>query len=129
MSEATMEFTTSGGATVRRTNQDATLCFPGEADVRNCDDLHALSRQLLDEGLRSLVLDLSDCHFCDSSGINVILRAYVRARKVGTLLSVRLPEQGMVRRTCSIAGVTRMIPVEFVSTEPEGAPAVRRPGR
>ncbi|MBB4773503.1 STAS domain-containing protein [Actinomadura livida] len=129
MSEATMEFTTSGGATVRRTDQDATLLFPVEADVRNCADLHALSRQLLDEGISSLVLDLTDCQFCDSSGLNVILRTYVLAKTAGIRLSIRLPEHGMVRRTCSIAGVTRMIPVELAGTPPEGDPAVRRLSR
>ncbi|GAA0563713.1 STAS domain-containing protein [Actinomadura welshii] len=124
-----MEFTTSGGATVRRTDQDATLLFPVEADVRNCADLHALSRQLLDEGISSLVLDLTDCQFCDSSGLNVILRTYVLAKTAGIRLSIRLPEHGMVRRTCSIAGVTRMIPVELAGTPPEGDPAVRRLSR
>jgi anti-anti-sigma factor len=124
-----MEFSTSGGATVRRTGQDATLLFPVEADVRNCADLHALSRQLLDEGIRSLILDLTDCQFCDSSGLNVILRTYVQAKTAGVRLSIRLPEHGMVRRTCSIAGVTRMIPVELAGTPPEGDPVVRRLSR
>ncbi|XRQ12101.1 STAS domain-containing protein [Actinomadura welshii] len=124
-----MESSTSGGAIIWRTDLDATLHFPGEADVRNCDDLHAMSRELLDEGLRSLVLDLTQCEFCDSSGLNVILRTYVRAKTVGTRLSVRLPEHGMVRRTCSIAGVTRMIPVEFAGTAPDGPPAGRRLSR
>jgi len=124
-----MEFSTSGGATVRRRGQDATLLFPGEADVRNCDELHALSRKLLDDGVVSLTLDLSDCHFCDSSGLNVILRTYVQARSIGTKLSIRLPEHGMVRRTCAIAGVTKMIPVEFADGPRARNPAVRRVNR
>lgn len=124
-----MEFSTSGGATVRRTGKDVTLLFPGEADVRNCDDLHALSRRLLDEGIVSLILDLSDCRFCDSSGLNVILRTYVQARTVGTRLSIRLPEHGMVRRTCAIAGVTRMIPVEVSDGPRPGDPPARRHSR
>ncbi|MGP4024014.1 STAS domain-containing protein [Actinomadura sp. 3N407] len=128
MGEATMEFTTSGGAIVQRTAQNAILLFPEEADVRNCDDLHTASRRLLDEGLRSLVLDLTDCHFCDSSGVNVILRTYVRAKTVGTRMSIRLPEQGMVRRTCSITGVTRMMPVELAGPPPAGDPPARRLG-
>lgn len=121
-----MEFTTLGGATVQRTNQNAILLFPEEADVRNCDDLHTASRRLLDEGVLSLILDLTGCHFCDSSGLNVILRTYVRAKTVGTRLSIRLPEQGMVRRTCSIAGVTRMIPVELAGPPSAEDPAARR---
>ncbi|TDC69573.1 anti-sigma factor antagonist [Actinomadura sp. GC306] len=129
MSEATMEFTTSGGATVRRTGQDATLLFPAEADVRNCAELHALSRQLLDEGVGALILDLTDCTFCDSSGLNVILRTCVLAKAAGIRLSIRLPEHGMVRRTCSIAGVTKLIPVELAGPPAEGDPVVRRLSR
>lgn len=61
------------------------ITAPEEIDVTNAAGLRAA---LLDagghpEGNGTLVLDMSRTRFCDSSGVNVLVRAHERARAEG----------------------------------------------
>ena len=90
--------------------EPAVVSFPDEVDLSNGDALLADALRLLREGAAGLVMDLGGCSFCDSSGPNAIFRAKVRADAIGVPMAVVLPETGIVRRICDIAGVTRRIP-------------------
>ncbi|MQY04692.1 STAS domain-containing protein [Actinomadura macrotermitis] len=103
---------------VERTADAAVLYFPPEVDLANADDLRSGALRLLNRGVPALVMDLIGCRFCDSSGVNVILRAHIRAKALGTPLYVRLPATGLVRRICDIAGVTRLVPLADHSASP-----------
>ncbi len=61
---------------------------------------------------RELVVDMSGVTFCDSGGLNVIIRAHLRAREVGTALHLLCPTAqvaALFRRT-GVAGVLRVSP-------------------
>jgi anti-sigma B factor antagonist len=51
-------------------------------------DLRAKMREIVDEGVRDLVIDLSDVRMVDSSGIGLLISAYNSLRKVGGRLAV-----------------------------------------
>jgi anti-anti-sigma factor len=90
----------------------AVLVFPTEVDISNADLIRTRCLRLLNEGVRRVVLDLTRCEFCDSTGVNVIFRCHIRALAAGIDLSVRLPPTGLVRRICHVTGVIRVVPVD-----------------
>jgi anti-anti-sigma factor len=90
----------------------AVLVFPTEVDSGNSELVRTRCLQLVNEGVHRVVLDLTKCEFCDSTGVNVIFRCHIRARAAGVDLSVRLPRLGLVRRICHVTGVTRVVPLE-----------------
>jgi anti-anti-sigma factor len=90
----------------------AVVVFPAEVDIGNADALRVRCLQLLNEDVRRVVLDLTRCEFCDSTGVNIIFRCHIRARAAGIDLSVRLPPVGLVRRICHITGVIRAVPLD-----------------
>jgi len=88
---------------------------PEEIDVTNAA---ALRRALLTASARgrgTLVVDMSGTQFCDSSGINVLVRAHERAKADGGELLLVLPAT-TVLRVFRITGIDRVIP-NFSSLE------------
>ncbi|MFC5750999.1 STAS domain-containing protein [Actinomadura rugatobispora] len=118
-----------GAARIPEIKNPAVVRFPAEVDLSNGDLILEEALRLLREGVPGLVMDLGGCTFCDSSGPNAIFRAKVRADAAGVPLAVVVPETGVVRRICDIAGVTRRIPVapDLESALAEIAVAARRP--
>ncbi|WP_067491224.1 STAS domain-containing protein [Actinomadura hibisca] len=84
--------------------------FPQEIDLANAPLIRSRLLRLLEERPAGLVLDMSGTHFCDSSGIEVIFRAHVRASRAGLRLHLVLPPPGPARTACAITGVTRVVP-------------------
>ncbi|MFG2091573.1 MULTISPECIES: STAS domain-containing protein [unclassified Spirillospora] len=97
--------------TAVRPERATVLVFPDQVDIANAPALRARVLQLLNQGTRSLELDLTQCSFCDSSGVDVILRSHLRATALGAHLAIRLPPTGVVARVCQITGVTRAVTV------------------
>ncbi|MBE1537206.1 STAS domain-containing protein [Actinomadura algeriensis] len=93
------------------TEAHGTLTFPAEVDLGNGEAIHRQAVALLDSGVPALIIDLSDCAFCDSSGLNVILRSQVRATELGVPMWVVLPSRGIVRRISEIAGLQRRVAI------------------
>ncbi|MEE1824204.1 STAS domain-containing protein [Streptomyces sp. BE20] len=95
---------------------DLVLDAVGELDQDTGPLLNAAVNSALDttSGLRELVVDMSRVAFCDSSGLNALIRAYQKAREAGMelrLLSPTAPVAALLRRT----GVDRVL---RVSTDP-----------
>ena len=73
-------------------------------------------RQKADEAIRAyvpqrLVLDMSGVSFMDSSGIGLIMGRHVRMQEVGGKLSVREPNERIVK-IFELAGLTRIVSIE-----------------
>jgi anti-sigma B factor antagonist len=51
-------------------------------------ELRSKMRGIVEEGVRELVVDLTDVHMVDSSGIGLLISAYNSLRKVGGQLAV-----------------------------------------
>jgi anti-sigma B factor antagonist len=69
---------------------DKAVLQPGRSDIvaASIPELRAKMREAVAEGVRELVLDLTDVHMVDSSGIGLLISAYNSLRKVGGKLSV-----------------------------------------
>ena len=88
------------GATVVRVS--------GEVDLATVSELE---RELAASvRVQSLVVDLTDCTFLDSSGVRVLLAAAAQAEAAGERFSL-VADEGGVRRTLDIAAVPDRVPV------------------
>jgi anti-sigma B factor antagonist len=83
---------------------------PAEIDVTNAAQLGDALRSCADAGNGSLVVDMSTTTFCDSAGVEQLVRAHRRAEAVDG--EVRLVIGVVtVMRILAIIGVDRIMPV------------------
>src|SRR5688572_29559361 len=84
------------------------LTVSGELAGNGAERLLTRLDRLLDQGHRSVALDLSAVTFCDSSGISALVRGHARASaSAGRLrLSAASPQ---VTRVLEVSGLARML--------------------
>ncbi|MBT2470039.1 anti-sigma factor antagonist [Streptomyces sp. ISL-66] len=85
----------------------------GEMDITRVSEvraalLHAVTRA---DGPLDIVVDLSGLTFCDSSGLNVLLRARLEAVESGHTLRLAAPNPQMVR-LLELTGALGLFPVD-----------------
>lgn len=80
------------------------LAARGEIDADSCGELDRTLDEVLHEGARFVVLDLSDVEFLDSSGLRTVLRAEQQLQASGGELVVR-GMSGAVERVLEITGL------------------------
>jgi anti-anti-sigma factor len=97
----------------------------GELDIRTCERLELVAGELVDgelldgelvdgellDGCRTIVLDLSELTFCDSTGLAGLVRLHKRARAAGGSLVLRAPVQRL-RKLLTVTGLVRLFVVE-----------------
>ena len=91
----------------------AVLRVSGEMDLVTSALLRERVHHVVADGRRSLVLDLSDVVFCDSSGVGVLIATRRLMRSCRGRLRVVLPARGAeegshVNRVLSALGVRRL---------------------
>ncbi|MCX3058546.1 STAS domain-containing protein [Streptomyces beihaiensis] len=94
----------------------AVVRVSGEMDLVTSPALRQQVHDAVAEGRRSLVLDLSDVLFCDSSGVGVLIAARRLIRSCQGRLRLILPAQGAVdgshvNRVLGALGVRRLFDV------------------
>ncbi|MET8407477.1 STAS domain-containing protein [Streptomyces sp. NPDC005195] len=94
----------------------AVLRVSGEMDLATSPVLRQRVRDAVAEGRRSLVLDLSEVLFCDSSGVGVLIATRRLVRSCQGRLRLILPAQGAadgshVNRVLAALGVRRLFDV------------------
>ncbi|MGP4086557.1 STAS domain-containing protein [Streptomyces sp. KR55] len=94
----------------------AVLQVSGELDLVTSPVLRQRVHDLVAEGRHSLVLDLSEVWFCDSSGVGVLIAARRLLRSCQGRLRLILPAQGAadgshVNRVLGALGVRRLFDV------------------
>ncbi len=90
--------------------QVAVISLPGEIDISNADRVREDLLSIVNRGATLLVVDMSATTFCDSAGINAMVRAFKRATANGT--GMRLVVTGpAVLRVFAITGVDHLIDV------------------
>ena len=80
----------------------ALVSLAGELDLTVGPLLDAAVSQVLDDGLRCVLLDLDALRFCDSSGLSALLRASRRVREAGgtcVVAAARGPVQRLLELT------------------------------
>ncbi|MFF4019379.1 STAS domain-containing protein [Streptomyces sp. NPDC001843] len=96
--------------------QWSVLGVSGELDLMTSPVLRQRVHDAVAEGHHSLVLDLSDVFFCDSSGVGVLIAARRLIRSCQGRLRLILPAQGAVdgshvNRVLGALGVRRLFDV------------------
>lgn len=74
---------------VDRSPDHATARLWGDLDIVTSEDVKRELAQLLDDGARTLALDLADVGFVDSSGLGVLVALHRHAEAVGGRFVVR----------------------------------------
>ncbi|KAB1147227.1 STAS domain-containing protein [Streptomyces luteolifulvus] len=96
--------------------QWSVLHVSGELDLMTSPALRQRVHDAVAEGRHSLVLDLSEVFFCDSSGVGVLIAARRLIRSCQGRLRLILPAQGAVdgshvNRVLGALGVRRLFDV------------------
>ncbi|MFG2604003.1 STAS domain-containing protein [Streptomyces sp. NPDC048514] len=94
----------------------AVLRVTGELDLMTSPVLRQRVHDVVAEGHHSLVVDLSDVFFCDSSGVGVLIAARRLIRSCQGRLRLILPDRGAedgshVNRVLGALGVRRLFDV------------------
>ena len=96
--------------TARVEGEIAVITPVGEFDLAATDDFYACAQPLL-QTVQTVVVDLREVSFLDSSGLNALLTFRQSASAVGRKLTLRAPSD-RVRRLLVLAGVTDILPIE-----------------
>jgi len=95
-----------------------TISVRGELDLSTAPELEGPLNQALESGEGSMLIDLSQCEFIDSTGIALIVRAWqhLDSGENGRAL-VLCSQNDQVRRVLEITGLELSIPVHGTRDE------------
>lgn len=98
------------GLALHTTRQDgrATVAARGSIDLHSSDELRERLAELVEAGDREIVVDLTAVDFCDSSGLNVLVRAYKQARTQDASFTVT-GAYGRVENVLRTTGLDRFL--------------------
>jgi anti-sigma B factor antagonist len=110
---------------VKRTSRDGVelLLVEGELDIATAPRLISVLNKAVQEVLHSLVVDLSDCGFMDSTGLALLINAHRRLTRRSKGFAVVCPP-GPLRRVFEI---TDMVETLHVCPDRESARAAAVP--
>lgn len=95
-----------------------TISVSGELDLSTAPDLEGPLQEALDSGEGSVLIDLSQCEFIDSTGIALIVRAWQQLDSGENGRSLVICSQNdQVRRVLEITGLELSIPVHTTRDE------------
>lgn len=80
-----------------------------EIDVTNAPGLRAALTEVAASGHRTLVVDMSQTHFCDTAGLHALVGAHKHAQASGGAVLLVLTRPAVVR-IFTITGLDRVIP-------------------
>jgi len=86
------------------------ITVSGEVDLATSPDLDDAIIAALDSGAGSLVVDLTDVSFMDSSGLGVIVRGLKRCREADKDLDLVITNE-RVLKVFGITGLDQVIPI------------------
>jgi anti-sigma B factor antagonist len=103
------------------------IAVRGELDLSTAPELEGPLEEAVADGDASIVVDLSECEFIDSTGIALIVRAWQRLDRAaegdGTGRVVLCSCDNQVRRVLEITGLELSIPIH--SSRDEALAALR----
>ena len=93
-------------------NEELLVVLSGEIDHHSAVWVRSeIDARILKDKPKKTVIDLSGISFMDSSGIGLIMGRHVRMQEVGGRLSVREPNERIVK-IFELAGLTRIVSIE-----------------
>jgi anti-sigma B factor antagonist len=88
----------------------AVVTLPAEIDTTNADQVRESLLGVVNQGAASLVADLSQTTFCDSTGVSALVRTFKRATASGGGMRLVVSSPA-VHRVLSITGVDHLMPL------------------
>jgi anti-sigma B factor antagonist len=88
----------------------AVITLPAEIDIANADQVREDLLLTLNRGAATLVVDMGGTTFCDSAGVNALVRAFKRATASGAQMRL-VVSAPIVQRVLSITGVDQLIDI------------------
>ena len=83
---------------------------PAEIDITIAEQLRVVLRSAA-RRQPTIVVDMTRTRFCDSAGLNVLVRAHTQALAGGGELRLVIPDGGPVSRIFALTGLDRVIPL------------------
>jgi anti-anti-sigma factor len=102
-----MRTTTPFQLPVTTVRGDSVAVLPPEVDAHNAPTICDALLNLLDQGVPSLIIDLTTTKFCDCAGLRALTRVRRRADVLHIPVCVALPDTGSVRRVAELVGFAR----------------------
>jgi anti-anti-sigma factor len=87
------------------------VVLPPEIDVTNCDEVFEQLAEVQTPGVGTVIADMMETSFCDSSGVHAIMRAFENAAARDITLRVAVSPDGSVHRVLQLIGASRLMPV------------------
>ncbi|MFB6811718.1 STAS domain-containing protein [Streptomyces sp. NPDC056387] len=97
-------------AAVRWIGRTAVVVVAGELDRDDPDPLNEAMEQALARGAERIVVDCDRLTFCDSTGLNILLKTRLDAREIGAKLELAALRPA-VARMLDITGAMALFPV------------------
>ena len=91
------------------------VAAPEEIDITNAGRMRAALLQAAAHGNGTLVVDMSQTQFCDSAGLNVLVRAHKQAQAQGSKVLLVITGAAVLR-IFAVTGIDHLIP-NFPSIE------------
>ena len=88
----------------------AVVTLPVEIDIVNADRVRDDLLSILNRGAATLIVDMGGTTFCDSAGVNALVRAHKRAAANDSEMRLVVSAPA-VRRVLNITGVDRLMAV------------------
>lgn len=106
----------------------AVVTMPEEIDIANAEDIRDTLLAVLNQGITTLIVDMTQTTFCACAGAAAFARAQQRARAGGgqVRLVARAP---IVRRLLAITSVDHLVPVFDTVSAARAAPVRAGPSR
>lgn len=112
---------------LERNDGVATIAVAGELDLHTLDGLSALVEEALAvTGTHSLILDLRNLVFMDSSGLRLLIELHDRARQAPWELHLVAPENEEALVVLRVTGADRALPFERLASAPGETPQAPR---
>ena len=96
----------------------------GDVDLSNVATVRARLLAALGDGVESLVVDLSDAGYVDSTGVRLLFDMAERFARTGQRVRTVIPADALVRRVASLTNLDRV--VDLYDTVPEALRSLDR---
>jgi anti-sigma B factor antagonist len=87
------------------------IALPPEMDLTNASDVLELITAACAPGVPVVIADLTSTSFCDSSGLQQLIKAGHKAAANGTELRLAIAPGGAVSRIIKLTGISQYLPV------------------
>ncbi len=89
-----------------------TVALRGEIDHHNATKMRmSIDKLILENQPLTLILDVEDIEFMDSSGLGLIMGRYKKMNEIGGELILRNPSEAILK-ICRLAGLGRFIKIK-----------------